>query len=93
MAISCICPSRPRSRTRAVLDHIAGHGTVRLDIDADAGVVVRHVPIGRFGNRLRMMLPATADAAAPVEIADGDATAAPSTVLLAITAPWKENSK
>ena len=33
-------PARHDPERGRVLDHIAGHGGVRLDIDADAGVVV-----------------------------------------------------
>ena len=52
------------------------------------------VPIGRFGSRLRMMLPWTTAMRPPsLKLQTETPTAAPSTVLLAITAPSNENSE
>src|SRR5471032_1771877 len=52
------------------------------------------VPIGRFGNRLRMILPCTTAIRPPsLKLQTETPTAAPSTVLLAITAPSNENSE
>ena len=52
------------------------------------------VPIGRFGNKLRMMLPCTTAMRPPsLKLQTETPSAAPSTVLLAITAPSNENSE
>src|SRR3979411_1103337 len=52
------------------------------------------VPIGRFGNRLRRMVPCTTPGAPPsLKLQTETPKAAPSTVLLAITAPSNENSE
>jgi len=52
------------------------------------------VPIGRFGTRLRMMLPWTTAMRPPsLKLQTETPSAAPSTVLLAMTAPSKANSE
>ena len=51
------------------------------------------VPAGRFGSRLRMMLPCTLASRPPwLKLVTETPIAAPSTVLLAISAPSKPNS-
>ena len=51
------------------------------------------VPAGSFGSRLRMMLPCTTASRPPsLKLVTETPIAAPSTVLLAITAPSKPNS-
>ena len=49
--------------------------------------------MGRFGSKSDDVALHDRDAAALVEIAHGDADAAPSTLLLAMTAPSNENSE
>jgi len=52
------------------------------------------VPTGRFGNRLRMILPWTTAIRPPsLKLQTETPKAAPSTMLLAITAPSNENSE
>ena len=88
-----LAPAEHDAGGRRVLDHVAGDRGVGLDGDADAGAVAR-VGAGRpLRQRLRMMLPCTTASRPPsLKLVTETPIAAPSTVLLAISAPSKPNS-
>ena len=86
-------PAEHDAGGRRVLDHVAGHRGVRLDRDADAAGVARIGARRPLGIRLRMMLPCTTASRPPsLKLVTEMPIAAPSTVLLAISAPSKPNS-
>src|SRR5581483_628953 len=67
-------PARDDAEGGRILDHVAGDGSVGLDIDADAGVVIGRGPDRALRQKVADDVALDhRNAAAFVEIADGDA--------------------
>src|SRR6202011_5685300 len=67
-------PAGDDPERRRVLDHVAGDGRIRLDIDADAGIVVRRGADRPLRNQVADDVALDhGNAATLVEIANGDA--------------------